>query len=176
MTTSSERSSPKQNDAPDLRMALNTSRSFSQPILVYFVLSEVADTVCSPRSQVKRRCFVGGHNVPEVHRGNAQRGMECPANGRCDHCGLAFDEESIRLCSYVAPFELGGTVINAWVIENDHLAWDRRATNNLPIVLRGRMWQGARCVLRWRPFFVQPNEYRVPSNVSQWSCSLGNVC
>ena len=63
------------------------------------------------------RCFIGGRNVPEVHHGNAQRGMECPAKGSCNHCGLAFDEERIWLCSFVAPFRvLGSTVINAWVI------------------------------------------------------------
>ena len=103
-------------------VALNPSR-FSQPILMYFVLSEVADTVLQEVTSEDVVSLVD--NVPEVHRGIAQRGMECPAKGRHDHCGLSFDEERIRLCSSVAPVRvLGSTVINAWVFGNHHLTWE----------------------------------------------------
>ena len=110
-------------------VTLNPSGSFSQPILMYFVLGEVADTVVlqevtsedvvSMVDAMSQKFTV----VTPSEEWNAQKMADA------DHCGLAFDEERIRLCSYVAPFRvLGGTVINAWVIGDDHLTWESEMT------------------------------------------------
>ena len=108
-------------------VTLNPSGSFSWLILVYFVLGEIADTVVlrEVTSEDAVSLVVAVSQKFTVVTPSEELSAQQLADA--DHCGLALDKERIWLCSYVAPFRVrGSTVINAWVIGDDHLTWESK--------------------------------------------------
>ena len=79
--------------------------------------------------------------------------------------------------------KLDSTVINAWIIGNDHLAWDRRATLTIRSSKPQRRTAPARSDVAKRTMRVAmatvvraSKQFSRASKRTQWSCSLRNVC